>query len=241
MNTLYIRATGLSLSLLALLPISATVPNGNDVLMTIKGESAITTQQLQKKMNDIASRMTPEKRALLRNGITNVSFADSVLLCMKVAQLARLYVQDNQLKENSLSKAITAGIEIITLKDAQFAINSKEKESVHHCVLLGMKFAQLIGETKIIAQMTNAIPEETVNQAYQEVLQKLAQYNISDIPTEEEIKPYIKLVITCTNPMFFTQVERFRKAFIDNLKNKYQMSENEEVQKQFMHGQAKGI
>ena len=242
MNTFYIRAAGLSLSLLVLLPISATVPNGNDVLVAINGAPAVTTTAAQEKINSIIARMKSDRKVILSNPISKMAFANMVIECLQIAQLARLYVQNNNLKPNSLSKVVTDGLEIAAQKHAEFSVTPDEKEHVHNCVLATMKLVDLLQETKIVAQATDSVKPADVEKVYQEMLQQIARYNLKVVPTYNELQPYLKLAVAATqNPALRAHLAHFRELILKNLNVQYKLTVNEENIRHFLLAQPKGL
>lgn len=241
MNTLYIRAAGLSLSLLALLPISATVPNGNNVLSTINGAPVVTTNALQEKMKDVVERTRPEVRKEIFGSVNKLNLASALLSFMTTAKLAQAYTQENKLNPTTLSSSIVNGLAIAIDKHMHLSLSPDEKESMHNCVLAATNLLDGLRENKAIAQAIDNVPAGVVEKVYQEMLQQADRYGIKEVPTYKEVQPYLKVALgSMSSPQIFQQLRLQGLILLMRINEKYNVKYNTQVFESFLNEHCEG-
>lgn len=241
MNRFYVRAAAFSLSLSVLLPLSAVVPNGSEVLSMINGAPIATTNALQEKMKEVVERTRPEGRTEAFAKLAKANFATTLLNFMTTAKLAQLYTQDNKLTSTTFSRSIINGLEILINKHAYLTLKSEEKESLHHCIIMATSLFEGLRENKIIAEAADKVPARVVETAYQQVLQQAARYNINEVPTYKEAQPYLKLALAAvSSPELLQQLQLQGIIILMRLNEKYNVKYNTEAVERFLREHCQG-
>lgn len=242
MNTLYLRAAGLSLSLVTLLPISATVPNGNEVLSTINGVPVITAMDLQQKLADLTTRAHTahhEVKQMLQS-MNKADFAQCVLKFKEAAKCAELYVAKNNVAGSNFSKTIIDAAEVVAHKHFGIALREQEKNELHNCILLTMNLAEQLQKNPDIANALGQVPETVVDQAYKDIKEQVSRYNFKTTPTYQEVSQLIRLCIAVsTSPEVNQQVRLHALFLVVKTSKEYNLQENVAAIARFM--QERGV
>lgn len=241
MNKLYTCST--VFSLLMLLPVSASIPNGSDVLATVKGEPVFTACQLQEKVAELAKRCnnaSPEVKAFMQT-TNKADFAQRVLQVKMATKIAQHYVEKNHIAPSSFSRITTNAAEIIAQKHFGMTLQSDEKKDLHNCILVLMKLAEQLHLNPAIAEVVEKIPAQVVEKAYTDMLAQASTYNFKETPTYKEVRPFLQLCIAgSVIPEVAQHIQLHWMIFTFAVAKEYCMKENYSAIDKFMRDHCRG-